>query len=66
MAVDQGRGLYSQNLYKNQRVLRRSIYIGPVLTSGEECKLFADPFLKCICFSREFVYQHVFLLLDLH
>ena len=66
MAVDQGKGLYSQNLYQNQRVLRRSIYIEPVVTSREECNVFADLFLKCICFSRDFVYQHVFLLLDLH
>ena len=42
MAVDQGRGLYSQNLYKNQLVLRRSIYIEPVLTFREQCNVFAD------------------------
>ena len=32
----------SQNFYQNQRVLRRSIYIEPVLTSREECNVFAD------------------------
>ena len=41
-------GLYSQNLYQNQRVLRRSIYIEPVLTSREECNVFADLFLEFI------------------
>ena len=32
-------GLYSQNFYQNQRVLPRSIYIEPVLTSREECNV---------------------------
>ena len=60
-------GLYSQNLYQNQRVLRRSIYIEPVLTSREECNVFADLFFRIyLCLSRDFVNQHVFLLLDLH
>ena len=30
----------SQNFYQNQRVLRSSIYIKPVLTSREECNAF--------------------------
>ena len=60
-------GLYSRKLYQNQRVLRRSIYIEPVLTSREECDVFADLLFKIyLCFSRDFVKQHVFLLLDLH
>ena len=43
-------GLYSQNLYQNQpvHVLRRSIYIEPVLISREECNVFADLFLEFI------------------
>ena len=48
MVVDQGIGLVSQNLYQNQRVLRRSIYIVPVITSREECNVFADLFLGFI------------------
>ena len=60
-------GLYFQNVYQNQRVLRGSIYIEPVLTSREERNLFADLFFKIyLCFSLDFVNQHVFLLLDLH
>ena len=30
--------MYSQNVYQNQRDLRSSIYIEPVLTSREECE----------------------------
>ena len=59
--------LYSQNFYQNQGVLRRSIYIEPVLTSREECNEFADLFFRIyLCLLRDFVNQHVFLLLDLH
>ena len=36
------RVIYSQNFYQNQRVLRRSIYIQPVLTSREECNVYPD------------------------
>ena len=55
------RVIYSQNLNQNQRVLRRLIYIEPVLTSREECNVFADLFFKIyLCFSRDFVNQHVF------
>ena len=50
--VDQGIGLYSQNFYQNQRVLPRSIYIEPVLSSREECNLLAD----LSFFFLEFVY----------
>ena len=64
--VDQGMGLYSQNFYQNQHVLPRSIYTEPVLTSREECNVFADLFLIYLCLSRDFVNQHVFWLLDLH
>ena len=65
--VDQGIGLYSQNFYQNQRVLCRSIYIEPVLTSREECNVSANLFFKIyLCISRDCVNQHVFLLLDLH
>ena len=32
--------MYSQNVYQNQRVLRRSIYTEPILTSREECNAF--------------------------
>ena len=39
---DRGIGLHSQNFYQNQRVLRRSIYNGPVFTSHEECNEFED------------------------
>ena len=59
-------GLYSQNFYQNQHVLPRSIYTEPVLTSREECNVFADLFLIYLCLSRDFVNQHVFWLLDLH
>ena len=34
--------MYSQNVYQNQRVLRRSIYIQSVLISREECNAFED------------------------
>ena len=64
--VDQGMGLYSQNFYQNQHVLPRSIYTEPVLTSREECNVFADLFLIYLCLSRDFVNQHFFWLLDLH
>ena len=40
--ANQGTGLYSQNVYQNQRVLRSSIDIEPVLTSCEECNAFED------------------------
>ena len=66
--VDQGVGLYSQNFYQNQRVLPRSIYTEPVLTSREECNVFADLFFFRIylCLSRDFVNQFVFLLFDIY
>ena len=40
---NQGIGLYPQNVYQNQRVLRSSIYMEPALTSGEECNAFEYP-----------------------
>ena len=59
--VDQGVGLYSQNFYQNQSVLPRSIYIEPVLTSREECNVFADLFFRIyLCLSRDLVNRHVF------
>ena len=59
--------LHSQNFYQNQRVLRISIYIEPVLTFHEECNVFADLFFRIyLCLSKDFVNQHVSLLLDLH
>ena len=42
-------GLYSQNFYQNQRVLHGSINIEPVLTSREECNVFADLIFRIIC-----------------
>ena len=42
-------GLYSQNFYQNQRVLHGSINIEPVLTSCEECNVFADLISRIIC-----------------
>ena len=39
--------MYSQNVYQNQRDLRSSIYIEPVLTSCEECEWNA---LRTFCF----------------
>ena len=54
-------GLYSQSVYQNQRVLRRSIYgIEPVLTSREECNVFADLFLEFIYVSREILSSTTF------
>ena len=65
--MDQGIELYSQNVYQNQRALPRSIYIEPVLTSREECNVFAELFFRIYLYlSRDFVNQYVFLLLDLH
>ena len=58
-------GLYSQKLYQNQRVLRRSIYIEPNFTSREECNAFADLFLEFIHDFR-FCQPACFLQLDLH
>ena len=53
--------LYSQKFYQNQCVLFRSIYTEPVLTSREECNVFADLFFRIyLCLSRYFVNQHVF------
>ena len=47
--ANQGIGLYSQNVYQNQRVLCNSIYIEPVLASREECNAFEELlFLKVI------------------
>ena len=48
-------GLYSQNVYQNQRVLR-SIYIEPVLASHEECNAFEDLlcFKSYFCIWRDF------------
>ena len=43
---DRGIGLHSQNVYQNQRVLRRSIYNGPVFTSHEECNEFEDLYFE--------------------
>ena len=54
-------------LLSEPRVLRRSIYIEPVLTFREECNVFADLLFRIyLCLSRDFVNQHVFLLLDLY
>ena len=48
-------GLYSQNFYQKKRVLHRSVYIEPVLTSCEEGNAFADPFFRIyLCLSRDF------------
>ena len=63
--VDQGIVLYSQNLYQNQCVLRRSTYIEPVLTSREECNVFADILFQNL-FERFCQPACLFLLLDLH
>ena len=61
------RVIYSQLLYQNQRVLRRSIYIELVLTSREECNVSADLFLEFIHVFREILSTKMFfLLLDLH
>ena len=57
-------GLYSQNVYQNQRVLRRLIYIEPVLTRN--ATYLRTFFLEFFCLSRDFINHHVFLLLDLH
>ena len=53
---NQGIGLYSQNVYRNQRVLRSSIYIEPVFTSREECNAFEDLlfFRRYFCLWRDF------------
>ena len=53
-------GLYFQNVYQNQRVLRGSIYIEPVLTSREERNLFADLFLKFIYVFHEILSTNMF------
>ena len=39
---NQGIRLYPQNVNQNQRVLRSSIYMEPVLSSCEECNAFED------------------------
>ena len=67
--ANQGTGLYSQNVYQNQRVLRSSIYIEPVLTSCEECNTFEDLlfFKSYFCLWRDFCQSaRVLLQLDLH
>ena len=53
-------GLYSQNFYQNQHVLPRSIYTEPVLTSREECNVFADLFFKFIYVFREILSTSMF------
>ena len=53
-------GLYSQNFYQNQRVLRRSICIEPVLISRGECNVFADLLLEFIYVFREILSTSMF------
>ena len=53
--------LYSQNFYQKKRVLHRSAYIEPVLTSCEECNAFADPFFRIyLCLFERFLSTSMF------
>ena len=54
---NQGIRLYSQNVNQNQRVLRSSIYMEPVLSSCEECNAFEDLlfFRSYFCFLGRFL-----------
>ena len=55
--ANQGIGLYSQNVYQNQPVLRSSILIETVLTSHEECNEFFGPFVLKTIIINHFAFR---------